>query len=360
MKKNPRLLINLAKIEANTRSIVEMCRTQGIKVFGVTKALCGDPKVGIAMLKGGAFGLADSRMDNIKALWEAGIRAPLMLLRNPMGAELEEVIRYCSFSLESEPEILSKLSGLALDRDWVHRVILMIDVGEIREGILPSNIFKIGRYIKNLPGLRVVGAGTNLSCYSGVKPTLKNMTILLKTAEELEAILGYKLEIITGGNSSSLDLIRDSTHPWGVNNLRIGESILLGHYISDGQPIKGTSQDALILKSELIEIKEKPSLPMGEVGKNVFGEYMEEEKMRIHYRAIAALGRQDVPPEAIYPLAGATHQVSIIGATSDHLLIDLGEEKNSYGVGSEIDFGLDYPGLLGAATSPYVSREYLE
>lgn len=361
MTANPGLLIDLQKITANSRVIVQKCASHGINVAAVTKAVCGDPKVGRAMLEGGAAALADARIQNIKRLRQAGVTEPVMLLRSPMLSEIEDVVKYSSLSLNSEPEVMDRLSECALDYATRHEVIIMIDVGEIREGILPADIFKTAEQIKALKGIRVIGAGTNLACYSGVRPTPENMNLLLETAHELEGILGCNLRIISGGNSSGLEMINKGSVPQGINQFRIGESILLGRYISNGEPIGGTNQDAFILTAELIEMKEKPSLPMGEVGKNVFGEYAENNELQLHYRGIAALGRQDVPPDSILPLGLRNNiHIDVIGATSDHTVLDFGEETRTFGVGSEIRFNLDYPGLLAAMTSPYVKKKYLE
>ncbi|PKM80065.1 MAG: alanine racemase [Firmicutes bacterium HGW-Firmicutes-14] len=368
MTVNPRLLIDPNKVSVNTQTIVEMCAKHGIEVIGVTKAVCGDPRVALAMLKGGVRGLADARIQNIKRLRSAGIKAPVMLLRSPMLSEIEDVVIYSDVSLNSEPEVLGRLSECALEQGAEHPVILMIDVGEIREGILPANIFRVGEFVRGLKGIRVVGIGTNLACYSGVKPTRENMNLLLATGKELQEILGYRLKVYSGGNSSGLKLIQSGSLPAGINQFRIGESILLGRYIFDSSPIKGTHQDAFTFIAELIELKEKPSQPLGEMGSNTFGDRPEQEKLQIHFRGIAAFGRQDVPPEAVYPvnwLNGNNTEkrkwpgIKVIGATSDHTMLDFGASAGDFGVGSELEFGLEYPGLLAVMTSDYVNKEYV-
>ena len=360
MTKNPGIMIDLKKITENTRTIVEMCAPFGISVIGVTKAVCGDPKVGKAMLQGGAAALADARIQNIKRLRKARFREPIMLLRSPMISEIEDVVKYCSMSLNSEPEVLARLSECALDYGTCHEVVIMIDVGEIREGIVPADIFKVAEQIKSFRGIKVIGVGTNLACYSGVRPTKENMSLLLETGRELERILGNRLKFISGGNSSGLEMINSCLVPPGINQFRIGESILLGRYISNGEPIGETHQDAFTLTAELIEMKEKPSVPMGEIGKNVFGVNPENNKLQIHYRGIAALGRQDVPPDSIFPLSPDKKiHIKIIGATSDHTVMDFGDKTRTFGVGSEVRFHLNYPGLLAAMTSLYINKKYM-
>lgn len=356
MSSNPKLIINLNKIYSNSQTIVTMCKNSGIDVIGVTKGVSGDNLIAQAIMAGGVKGLADSRIENIVRMREAGIVANFMLLRSPMLSEVELVVNYCDISLNTEIDVLEELSILSLKKGIRHNVLLMIDVGELREGILPSDIFRIGNYIKILQGIRVAGIGTNLTCLNGVMPTRENMSLLMDTGNELEKILEYKMEYISGGNSSSLCLMEGGIIPQGINQFRVGESILLGHYVPEQDPIPDTYQDAFQLETELIELKEKPSLPMGVIGENAFGEYTNEKEQRLHYRGIVAIGRQDVPPAGLIPL---NHGVSVIGATSDHTIIDIGDDKGPYQVGSKIVFGLTYPGLLSASTSPYVTKEYI-
>ncbi len=360
MKLNPRILIDLEKITTNTRKIINLCAKQGIGVIGVTKAVCGDPNVALAMLKGGVQGLADARIENIKRIRKAGINELVILLRSPMLSEIEDVVAYTNISLNSEPEVLNKISQCAKNNGIVHRVILMIDVGEIREGILPANIFKIGHHIKDLKGIKVIGVGTNLACYSGVKPTIENMKLLLSTGGELEKILGYRLSVYSGGNSSGLEPLQGGSIPAGINQFRIGESILLGRYLYSDKQIAGCSSDTFILTAEIIELKEKPSIPFGELGPNTFGENINHKQLKLHHRAIAAIGRQDVPPETIYPVNDLSKlNIKVIGATSDHTVIDLGTDSKALKVGSQLRFNLNYQGLLAAMTSPYVHKKYV-
>lgn len=357
MSSNPKLVIDLNKIFSNSQTIVKMCRNAGIDVIGVTKAVSGDNLIAQAMMAGGVKGIADSRIENIVRMREAGIVACFMLLRSPMLSEVEQVVNYCDISLNTEIEVLEELSALSLKKGVTHNVLLMIDVGELREGILPADIFHVGNNVKKLQGIRVAGIGTNLTCFSGVIPTKENMCLLMDTGKELEKILGHKMECISGGNSSGLCLLKSGIIPQGINQFRVGDSILLGHYVPEQVPIPETYQDAFKLETELIELKEKPSLPMGMIGENAFGEYPDERELRLHYRGIVAIGRQDVPPDGIIPL---DREVKVIGATSDHTIIDIGDEKGPYQVGSKLVFGLTYPGLLAASTSPYVNKEYIK
>ena len=66
-------------------------------------------------------------------------------------------------------------------------------------------------------------------------------------------------------------------------------------------------------------------------------------------QGILALGRQDVDPDGLVPPPGVT----VLGMSSDHLVVDLGDHDAA--VGDEVVLGVGYGGLLRAMTSPFVT-----
>ena len=70
-------------------------------------------------------------------------------------------------------------------------------------------------------------------------------------------------------------------------------------------------------------------------------------------RAILALGRQDTDVSAIKPRV----KVNILGASSDHLILDIKEQ--SLEVGAVVRFDIGYSALLRAMMSSYVEKVYL-
>ena len=183
----PYLTIDLARIEHNTRIIVELCRSCGIEVAAVTKAVCGHPAVAAAMLRGGAVSLADSRFENIRRMKDAGLDAPFMLLRLPPLSRIGETLETADLSLNSELVVLEALSAAAVARAEVHDVILMVDLGDLREGIWPGDLVAFAKNATGLPGIRVMGLGANLACLAGVVPTEENMERLVTRLERPRA-----------------------------------------------------------------------------------------------------------------------------------------------------------------------------
>lgn len=350
----PALNIDLEKIEKNARAIVSLCRGHGITVAGVTKGVCGMPQVARAMVRGGVSEIGESRLENIHRLAASGVSCSMILLRIPPLSEVDEIVASVDISLNSELSVIEELSRTAEKRGIVHRIILMIDLGDLREGIWPDDLLPLAGEVVELPGVRIVGIGTNLTCYGGVIPTRENMEALVENARSLEATFDLKLRYISGGNSSSLPLLASGQMPEEINHLRIGEAILLGRETVHRQPWPGTFQDAFLLSAELIELKEKPSLPIGEIGEDAFGGKTDFPDRGIRMRGILNVGREDAAVEGLRPVQ---QELSILGASSDHLLIDVTDAEPALKLGDRPRLQLNYAALLVAMTSSYVEKK---
>ena len=186
------------------------------------------PQVAKAMLRGGVAGIAESRFENIRRLHESGIDCPIMLLRSPPLSRVEEVVRTVDVSLQSELTIIGEISRIAERLGRVHDIILMIDLGDLREGIWPNDLVATVESILAMPGVRIAGIGTNLGCFGAILPTPENLGQLVAHAYAVERMTGKPLDFISGGNSSSLPLLLEGRLPSGISNLRIGEAILQG------------------------------------------------------------------------------------------------------------------------------------
>jgi arginase len=353
----PHVTIDLGKIEHNTQTITRLCGKYGIEVTGVTKVTCGIPQVAKAMLRGGVASIGESRMENIFRLKANGVNTTHMLLRIPPLSRVEEIVTSADISLNSELSVIAALSEAAHRRGLVHKIIIMVDLGDLREGVWPDDLLPLVREVIDLPGIRIVGLGTNLSCYGGVIPSEENMNQLVEYAHQMESSFGLKLQYISGGNSSSLNLIASGKMPKRVNHVRIGEGILLGCETVYRTPWPGTFQDAFLLHAEVIELKEKPSVPIGETSEDAFGgkpTFVDKGDMD---RAILSIGREDVDIEGIRPIDS---RLSILGASSDHLIMDVTDAQETIQVGDTLVFSLNYSALLAAMTSQYVEKRPLK
>jgi predicted amino acid racemase len=350
----PKLEISLNKISHNTEVVVRMCQRFGINVVGVTKGCCGQVSIANAMVDGGIKTIGDSRLENLKRLNDIGITK--LLLRLPMISQASNVVEYADISINSEIETIRALSEVAQLKNRTHQVILMFDLGDLREGIFTTDeMFRVVEQTLKFKRIRIAGIGTNLTCYGGVIPTKENLTRLVELKKTIEGDFDILLGIVSGGNSSSLYLLEEDTMPDGINQLRLGESILLGSETAYRHRIKGTYDDCFRLIAEIIEIKDKPSIPTGELGLDAFGNTPEFAEKGIRKRAICAIGKQDIHPQDLVP---EDKKIKIIGASSDHLILDITDCKSVYRIGSLISFNLTYGGILSSMTSEYVSKSF--
>jgi predicted amino acid racemase len=351
----PVLEIDLDKIAENADRVVTKCQEKGIQVIGVTKGFSAMYPIVDAMLAGGIKELADARMENIVELRKRNIHNPITLLRIPRLSNVNNVVQYADTSVNSEITVIKGLAAAAVGIGKVHNVILMVDVGDLREGIMQENVLETAEQISGLRGVSLIGLGTNMGCFGGVLPDRDNLGLLVELRNIIEQHLEYKLNIISGGGTSTLLLMEHGLVPSGINQLRIGEGILLGTDTTNNRKISWLYQDAFRIKAEVIEVKDKPSVPTGKIGKNAFGYVPQFIDVGIRKRAILALGRQDVYIEGIFPLQ---EKLKILGASSDHTIVDITDVSQEIVVGDEIVFGLTYAGLLSASDSRYVEKRF--
>ncbi|MBU2610124.1 MAG: alanine racemase, partial [Chloroflexi bacterium] len=261
---------------------------------------------------------------------------------------------FADVSLNTEISVIRLLADQATKRGKIHRVILMIELGDLREGILPSNIGSVVKETIGMQGIKLAGVGTNLACFGGVRPTEAKMQELSAIASNLQCKYGIRFEVVSGGNSANYQWFVSTPDVGLVNHLRIGEAMLLGCDTLTRERIPGLYIDTFTLVAEVIELKTKPSRPYGEIAQDAFGRVPVFEDKGNMRRAILALGRQDVDVSAIKPRI----KINVLGASSDHLILDV--RDSGLEVGAEVRFNVGYSALLRAMMSPYVEKVYLQ
>lgn len=353
----PRINIDLNKLKDNLDRLTALCHEQGIMTAIVTKVFCADERIVELINASCADMLADSRMQNLSGM---KTDKPKLLLRIGMQSEADTIVNCADISMQSELETLKKLNDAAEKLGKKHKIILMIDMGDLREGIFNTDresIFDTAKFIHEARNLELYGIGVNLTCYGGILPDYENLGGLVSIAEWLRKELDETIPVISGGNSSTMGMLLDHNVPKGINHLRLGESFVLGNDTAVGKPVKQLHHDCFILEAEIVELQEKPSKPIGKSGPNAFGEYLEYPDRGIMKRAILGIGRQDVSVDGLVPI---DPDIEIIGASSDHLIVNLTGCDRDLKVGDTLSFIPDYGALLHLFTSKYVDRHYIE
>jgi predicted amino acid racemase len=345
-----RIEIDLDKVEQNTRILVDRLAVRGIRVTGITKAVMGSPGIGAAMLRGGARGLGDSRVPNLARLAGLDPLPARALVRSPMLSQAARVVDVADVSLNTEAVVLAALNQVAAQRKQTHAVVLMVELGDLREGIALGDVPEAVRVVLKYSALRLVGLGANLACQSGVVPDDRNMGVLSGLTDDIEARHGISLDVVSGGNSANLNWALHTHDVGRINELRLGEAILLGVDPLNRTPIPGLHTDAFTVSAEIIEAGVKPAQPWGDRAQAAFGVAPVRAGGRTVHQAILALGRQDADPDGLQPPEGIT----ILGMSSDHLVVDLGDHEVT--VGDQMDFGVAYGALVRSMTSPFVTK----
>jgi predicted amino acid racemase len=197
-----------------------------------------------------------------------------------------------------------------------------------------------------VPGVALKGIAANFACMENVAPTAGDMALLSRVADNVEGACGPFVELVSGGGSANLPWALGEGSTGRVNNLRLGEAILLGTDPVTGHPISGLHTDAFALYAEVIETRNKPSaIPPASTAPELGILRLVRNNDR-QARTILAVGQQDTETSGLTFPSG----IMFIGATSDHTVV--GTTKSAVSVGSEMKMGMNYSALMRAMSSP--------
>ena len=340
----PQLEIDLDKLRENLAALIERCHDSLVEVSPVIKGTNALPEIARVFAESGARYICTSRIDQVKSMRDVGIDTPIMLIRIPMLSEVEDVISCCEASLVSDITVIRALNAEAERQGKTHGVLLMIDLGDLREGFWDAEeLVDAAVEIENeLSHLHLLGVGTNLSCYGSVVPNKRNMQGLVSLSSDVERAVGRKLEYISGGASTSAYMVLNGTMPYRVNHLRLGEIVLNGRCASGAPDF--LHRDVFTLRAEVVECREKPSFPVGELSVDAFGRTREYVDRGIRRRAIVDIGRVDYGDCA--DIVPRRKGVEVLGASSDHTILDVHDVEGELKVGDILEFDVDYASMV--------------
>jgi len=370
----PCLTLDLGLIEANVRSVTQLCTAQGISVAGVVKGAGGFVPVAAAMVRGGVSSLASSRLPQLRALRAAmrpqadhvgasGIPSslPLGLLRIPGPGEIDEAVALADWSLQSDPTALGLMAEAAGKSGRHHGVVLMLDLGDLREGWFDEDeLFEQAlRVERDLTALHLRGIGTNLGCYGSILPAADNLGRLVALARRIEAAIGRSLDVVSGGATTSLPLLLRGGMPAGITELRIGEAVLCAGDLPrfHGVSVPGVRMDAFTLRARIIELRKKPSLPVGERFIDAFGERPVYEDRGTRMHLLLGVGKRDFGSHGY--LVPRDNRIHVIGSSSDHLICEADEPCDDLRYGTVLEFDIMYGAMLFLCDgNPYINVEF--
>ncbi|MBD3626758.1 alanine/ornithine racemase family PLP-dependent enzyme [Cyclobacterium sp.] len=322
----------------------------------VSKILCGNRKYIKELIDMGADEIHDSRISNLAKVKEINSAVQTVYIKPPSKRNISDMVRYADVSLNSELNTIRWISEEAVKQDKKHKIIIMVETGDLREGVMGDHLIDFYAKVFDLPNLEVIGLGTNLNCLNGVMPSADKLIQLSLYKQIIELKFNKKIPWVSAGTSVTIPLMLHQQLPKGVNHFRVGETLYFGADLFEEKTIEGMNPNVFELFTEIIEMQEKPLLPTGSLATNPQGEVAEIDESlygKSSFRAILDLGLLDVDPK--YLIAG-DGDFEILGASSDMLIINLGENPKNYKVGDLIKFHLKYMGALAILNSSYIEK----
>ncbi len=350
------ITLDAKKLKSNFEFLEKLFKKNGIQWSVVSKLLSGNKDYLTELLNLGIKQISDSRITNLKTIKSINPKIETIYIKPPAKHAVANVVKYADISMNTEIDTIQLLSKEAHKQNKTHKIIIMIELGELREGVMGEDFVEFYADVFNLKNIEVVGIGTNLSCLYGVLPNHDKLIQLSLYKQLIEAKFNRKIRYISGGSSVTIPLIFQNLLPKSVNHFRVGETLFLGTDVYNNNTLRRMSPDVFKLYTEIIELTEKPVIPTGEIGTNVEGishEFDEKLIGKTSLRAIIDIGLLDVDEKHIEPI---DKTISIVGASSDMLVVDLGENKKKCKVGDILEFKMDYMGVLRVINSKYIEK----
>lgn len=350
------ITLNTNKLLHNYHYLNQIFEENHIEWAVVAKLLCGNEKFLKSLLEISDKEICDSRLTNLRHIKELSPKTQTVYIKPPAKRLARSIVKYADVSFNTELDTIKALSDEAIKQNKIHKIVIMVEMGELREGIMVKNLSQFYGEVLQIPNIEIVGIGTNLNCLNGILPDEKKLVKLNRFKEIVEESYHTTIPFISAGSSVTIPLILKNEIPSGINHFRVGETLFFGTDVYNDSIIKGMHQNVFHLTAEIIEIAEKPMVPAGDAGTNLTGEtpiHDEKNIGKTSVRAIVDIGVLDIDPKNIKPLSPG---IEIIGASSDMMILELGDNTNNYHVGDTVDFSMNYMAVLRAMSSEYVDK----
>lgn len=345
------------KLRHNYKFLHSLFQSKNIEWGVVSKILCGNKLFINEIINLGIKEIHDSRISNLKTIKEISPDVQTVYIKPPAKRSISKIVKYADVSFNTEIDTIKMLSEEAGKQNKIHKIIIMIEMGDLREGVMGDDLIAFYGDVLSLPNIEIRGIGTNLNCLSGVMPNQDKLIQLSLYKQLIEVKFNISIPWVSGGTSVAIPLILKNARPLAVNHFRIGEALFFANDLFTGKIIDGMESEVFKLYAEIIEITEKPTVPNGELGENVAGNTFETNKNQdlgsSSLRAILDIGLLDMQPQYITP---DDDDIKMIDASSDMLVVDISNSENEYKIGDLISFKIRYMGALYLLNSNYIEK----
>jgi ornithine racemase len=350
------LTLNRDKFKDNFNFLKEMFEENDVSWGVVSKLLCGNRLFLKELIDLGVEEIHDSRISNLAKIKEINPDIQTVYIKPVSKRNVSKMVKYADVSLNSELTTIQWISEESVKQNKIHKIIIMVETGDLREGVMGDHLIDFYAGIFELPNIEVIGLGTNLNCLNGVMPSSDKLIQLSLYKQIIELKFNKKIPWVSAGTSVTIPLMLHKQLPKGINHFRVGETLYFGVDLFEEKVIEGMHGDVFQLYAEIIEMQQKPMLPTGVLAANPQGEIAEIDESLYglsSYRAILDIGLLDVDPKYLIPEDG---EFEILGASSDMIILNLGQNPKKYKVGDVVTFNLKYMGALGILNSSYVDK----
>ncbi|EAZ80334.1 alanine/ornithine racemase family PLP-dependent enzyme [Algoriphagus machipongonensis] len=353
------LTLHRTKLKENFEFLKELFDSQKISWGVVSKLLCGNRMYLQELINLGVREIHDSRISNLAMVKKIKPSVQTVYIKPVSKRNVGKMVEFADVSLNSELNTIHWISEEAVLQKKKHKIIIMVETGDLREGVMGEQLVEFYSQIFQLPNIEVIGLGTNLNCLNGVMPSTDKLIQLSLYKQIIELKFNKKIPWVSAGTSVTIPLMLTHQLPLGINHFRVGETLYFGLDLFEEKLIEGMQGDVFVLHTEIVEMQEKPMLPVGNLANNPQGETAEidtELYGQSSFRAILDIGLLDVDPKYLIP---KDQGIEILGASSDMIIINLGKNLQNYKVGDSLTFDLKYMGALGLLNSDYVDKKVI-
>ena len=363
------LEINITEIKNNIKKISSYLNKHQIHWSLITKVFSGDKdfmsKILTPDIVKDLHSVGDSRLSSLKNLKELNPELSTIYIKPPAMAYVDEVVKYADISTNTSLNTIIALNEAAKKQNKIHKVLVMIELGELREGVNREDFAKFYENIFNLDHIDVVGIGSNLGCMYGIEPTYDKLLQLILYKELTEVKHGDKLPLVSGGSSITLPLVENASIPLGINHFRIGEAAFFGTSPLDNGQFLDLCTDTFNFYAQIIELEEKNIVPDGIISDANVGhtaEYDENDSSKKSYKAILDFGLLDVDQDG---LESDDKDIKLVGITSDMTVVDIGDNRNidnsvKYKVGDKLCLDPSYMAVARLLSSKFIEKVFIK
>jgi predicted amino acid racemase len=327
----------------------------------VTKVLGGHKKTLEEVLQSDEIlkihSIGDSRVSNLKIIKNIRDDLVTMYLKPPAKSYLKSVVKYADISLNTDYNTILLLNKEAKRIDKLHKIIIMIEMGELREGVVREKFLDFYEKVFKLSNIEVIGLGTNLGCMYGIEPTYDKLIQLSLYEQLIEMRFQRDIQLVSGGSSITLPLLSKGKLPKQVNHLRIGEAVFLGTTPLTNRKFDRLSTNTFEFLGNIVELEKKETIPDGVVGDGNVGHavmYDENQELDEEYKALIDFGAVDVDTENIKP---KDKSAEFLGTTSDLTVYSLAKNIKQYQNRRTLSFQPNYLAVAQLMNSRYISKK---